>query len=88
MVVEKQFDKVDGQQMQNHNAHQSLKLFANGSNFRSGLFKYTTEVTPEILVDIYHGSQCQIADTDIRHPDLMDLGGVQVLTSWLMGHGT
>ena len=57
-----------------------------GINFSSGLFKYTTNVTPEIMVDIYHSCQCQIADTDIRCPDHMDLGGIQILTSQLRGH--
>ena len=29
----------------------------------------------------------QIADTDIRCPDCTDLGGIQIPTSWLRGHG-
>ena len=52
-----------------------------------GLFQYITDVTTKNLVEVHHGCRCRIADTDVRRPDRMDLGGIQIPTSWLRGHG-
>ena len=55
--------------------------------FGSRLFQYPIDVTPEILVDIYYGRQCQFANPDVRRPDLAYLGRIQIPAGWLRGHG-
>ena len=59
-----------------------------GINFGSGFLKHSTHVTPEILVDIYYGRQCQFADPDVRCPDLVYIGRIQIPTGRLRGHST
>ena len=56
-------------------------------NFRPGLLKYSIDITTKVMVYIYHSCQCQIANPDVRYPDHVYFGGIQILAGRLRGHG-